>query len=699
MDLHGADLIVEMEDGFEALVVLGDEENPSVFQAEEVMGGGNGGWGGCGGVGEVRKICREQNDLIDVSDQSLFFTDFPPLPDIPFMSSSSSSSFTPELAKPTAGSSSSSSVSPSASAASLVLLSSDAEVDHDVDMSRHYHPPHHLEMHVHGDGHAHQGTNGASLADLSPIDPGVDGADCMHVMESFGCTDILDRNDIWDPSPLFEAGDDHPDNCPLEFRRQEFLQNEQSPLQPPLLEEFDHDRQLMTQDVKTFDHREQSAIDDDGGGSRRQSSAMQNSEDVAMVFFEWLKSNKESLSAEDLRNIKIKKSTIECAARRLGGGKEGMKQLLKLILQWVQNHHLQNKRLNSNNHLIPNPNPMIICKSNSNNSSPPEPNPCFSSATWPPPPPPPYIGNPTTLVPPSQPPAFAPMVGYMGPDANASAANGHCYPPTTDYHMLDRTPSWPPPPPHFTLPLPHYNPLHDGSLPAELPHPHAFVGYGCQYPYSFSPGAVDGVVSLGCSVTKEARKKRMARQKRLFSHHHKSHTHRNNSQNPSEGDDNWAAGSSNPADHRTCVWLPAAGKMHSVDRALEGRSYLIQHQTEADKKQGWKAEKNLRFLLQKVLKQSDVGNLGRIVLPKKEAETHLPELEERDGIPIAMEDIATSRVWNMRYRFWPNNKSRMYLLENTDDQRSEGPATDWIDFGDEQAGKEAENSGNLVVVW
>jgi hypothetical protein len=101
----------------------------------------------------------------------------------------------------------------------------------------------------------------------------------------------------------------------------------------------------------------------------------------------------------------------------------------------------------------------------------------------------------------------------------------------------------------------------------------------------------------------------------------------------------------------------------------------------------------LRFLLQKVLKQSDVGNLGRIVLPKvishsffsfsfflyygstvsinmrnflkgqikiwfnelefnqKEAETHLPELEARDGISIAMEDIGTSRVWNMRYRY------------------------------------------------
>lgn len=90
---------------------------------------------------------------------------------------------------------------------------------------------------------------------------------------------------------------------------------------------------------------------------------------------------------------------------------------------------------------------------------------------------------------------------------------------------------------------------------------------------------------------------------------------------------------------------------------------------------------------------------------QKEAETQLPELEARDGMTIAMEDIGTSNVWNMRYRyiyilrlrhhldisdsrkliylsyiilitfcyiikswslrFWPNNKSRMYLLENT----------------------------------
>ena len=35
---------------------------------------------------------------------------------------------------------------------------------------------------------------------------------------------------------------------------------------------------------------------------------------------------------------------------------------------------------------------------------------------------------------------------------------------------------------------------------------------------------------------------------------------------------------------------------------------------------------------------------------QKEAEVHLPELKTRDGISIPMEDIGTSRVWNMRYR-------------------------------------------------
>ncbi|KAK8930687.1 B3 domain-containing protein LFL1 [Platanthera zijinensis] len=73
----------------------------------------------------------------------------------------------------------------------------------------------------------------------------------------------------------------------------------------------------------------------------------------------------------------------------------------------------------------------------------------------------------------------------------------------------------------------------------------------------------------------------------------------------------------------------------------------------------------LRFLLQKELRNSDVSSLGRIVLPKREAEAHLPILTAREGISLPMHDFDNSRLWEFRYRFWPNNKSRMYILENT----------------------------------
>ncbi|CAL9049639.1 unnamed protein product, partial [Musa banksii] len=75
----------------------------------------------------------------------------------------------------------------------------------------------------------------------------------------------------------------------------------------------------------------------------------------------------------------------------------------------------------------------------------------------------------------------------------------------------------------------------------------------------------------------------------------------------------------------------------------------------------------LRFLLQKELRNSDVSQLGRIVLPKKEAEAHLPNLTSRDGIAINMDDLENLQVWTFKYRFWPNNRSRMYILENTGD--------------------------------
>ncbi|CAB4275510.1 unnamed protein product [Prunus armeniaca] len=73
----------------------------------------------------------------------------------------------------------------------------------------------------------------------------------------------------------------------------------------------------------------------------------------------------------------------------------------------------------------------------------------------------------------------------------------------------------------------------------------------------------------------------------------------------------------------------------------------------------------LRFLFQKELKNSDVSSLRRMILPKKAAEAHLPALESKEGIPISMDDIDGLHVWSFKYRFWPNNNSRMYVLENT----------------------------------
>ncbi|KAH9553086.1 hypothetical protein CY35_09G101100 [Sphagnum magellanicum] len=73
----------------------------------------------------------------------------------------------------------------------------------------------------------------------------------------------------------------------------------------------------------------------------------------------------------------------------------------------------------------------------------------------------------------------------------------------------------------------------------------------------------------------------------------------------------------------------------------------------------------LVLLLHKLLQPSDVTSLGRIVLPKKEAESCLPYLAVKEGMSLAMEDFDTGKTWKVRYRYWPNNRSRMYLIENT----------------------------------
>ncbi|KAK9201384.1 hypothetical protein WN944_016586 [Citrus x changshan-huyou] len=642
LQLHGEDLHVRSK--IEA-------NNHTGFQAmteEQVTG-----------AGAEREIYM-QDDLLDVDDASIFYADFPPLPDFPCMSSSSSSSSTPAAVKAITSSASSSSASSSSSAASWAVLRSDAEED--VDKKNH--------LDQSGDAATQPALSSTASMDISQAtDTGINGVgvDCMDVMENFVFMDLLDNNDLFDPSSIFNQDDSQPFEGYQQQQQQNQPQHEHR--------QQERDQELMMQSNNGDNSNE------DGGAS----------DDLAMVFLEWLKSNKETVSAEDLRNVKIKKSTIECAAKRLGGGKEATKQLLKLILEWVQTNHLQKRRMreallpasNNNNNLPhqqhfqdtfqnpnPNPNPNHNC-----NPIPPEPNPCFAQSSWIGQPS--FIHDPATMV-----TGFpTPAVGYMGNSfANGmSNINGHGYAaPPSEYHMLETTRSWP----HSQFGLAsNYNSFSDNNLhPAPL-HPQAFTGYGNQYPYPYLPGhGEQRLMRMGSSVTKEARKKRMARQRRLSTHPRHQH-HHNNQQNQLQGQNadqhaRFGSDNCNPAAQANSgnwvFWPASAGgpaavsPLSPVDRQpMQPQNY--QRQPASDRRQGWKPEKNLRFLLQKVLKQSDVGNLGRIVLPKKEAETHLPELEARDGISIAMEDIGTSRVWNMRYRFWPNNKSRMYLLENTGD--------------------------------
>ncbi|KAL6844362.1 hypothetical protein ACP4OV_026035 [Aristida adscensionis] len=75
--------------------------------------------------------------------------------------------------------------------------------------------------------------------------------------------------------------------------------------------------------------------------------------------------------------------------------------------------------------------------------------------------------------------------------------------------------------------------------------------------------------------------------------------------------------------------------------------------------------RDYRMVLRKDLTNSDVGNIGRIVLPKRDAEANLPPLLERDGMILEMDDLVLPATWKFKYRFWPNNKSRMYILETT----------------------------------
>ncbi|WJX81796.1 B3 domain-containing transcription factor, variant 2 [Trifolium repens] len=677
----------------------------------------------------------DDDDLLGMNmnddDASMFYADFPPLLDFPCMSSSSSSSSSSTPLKTIACTStttttSSSSSASSSSAASWAILKSDLEEDHD-----HHHGHGH-----HGQQHGQHATTLSSTASMEisqqQQDLGVcdnnhvigDGGDCMDddvIMDTFGYMELLEANDFFDPASIFQNDEENP---LVDFTQEQQIQVQDEyhhqHQQVPMIVHDDNETKLQGQENNDV------FVCDDVTNNEEENNILQGvdnacdddgvvNDEMSSVFLEWLKSNKDSVSANDLRNVKLKKSTIESAARRLGGGKEGMKQLLKLILEWVQTSHLQNKRLKENtninnttlsSNLVPQTQPYQDPCQNQNtitNTFAPvdQSTTCFNQTSW-------LDQTQPLIVPPQQfsQPMVGVGVGYVGDPYNTNGSvsnnlNPNPYQPavTNDqyHHMLDSNQSWGAS--QFNV-ASNYNQsfVENNNSNVIQPHGVSFGGYGNQYnSYQFFHGPGDRLMKLGPSATKEARKKRMARQRRLPHHRHQNNNNQHHHQNIQGSDSlarlgsgdsctNVVAAGSHPNPANWMYWqtMPGGGAAASMapvvpaeptqplvdrDRATMHTQSSHQGRNASDRRQGWKPEKNLRFLLQKVLKQSDVGSLGRIVLPKKEAETHLPELEARDGISITMEDIGTSRVWNMRYsiRYWPNNKSRMYLLENTGD--------------------------------
>ncbi|CAA3001150.1 Hypothetical predicted protein, partial [Olea europaea subsp. europaea] len=552
----------------------------------------------------------ERENLLDLNDATIFYNDFPPLPDFPCMSSSSSTQ-APKKAVTATAPTTSSSESSASRADSFSYLEEDTRErgklqQYKCDQEK----PEPAAL-----------SSTASMEIPPPPEDTIGDVDCINVMENFAYMDLIDSNEIWDPSTVF-----HSENP------QEYLENQQET--PPL------DGQVQ---------RKQNQDDENDGFS-----FLQGNSELAMIFFEWLKQNKDHISAEDVRNIKLKRSTIESASKRLGSNKEGKKQLLKLILEWVEQYQLQKKRLSGGGSGGPqspyqhyqepdcDPNP----NSNYNYSSvSSDPNACFSSSPWmaapPHPPPPSYVQDSSAAMVAPQPPP--PSSAYGGdPYSNAVSVsvnppgnqviNGDPFTYQPEYQMMEHAQSWPSS--QFPISSTQYNPyLENGYIPQGIPQDQAVYN---RNPYQIFEPNGESLVRFGSSATKEARKKRMARQRRLYPHHHRHHTHHNQRQNQANVDHHAMDGRENINHGSPSVnWVywspphtssPSTGGMipssdasqgHAADRpSSQQQNYQRQASSNRMQQQGWKTEKNLKFLLQKVLKQSDVGNLGRIVLPK-----------------------------------------------------------------------------------
>lgn len=375
---------------------------------------------------------------------------------------SSSSSSTPALTKPPIASSSSAS-------SSAIYFDTQQQLDFHTTKTTHHHAPQEAL---------------SSIADGSIVDIG--DVDCMH---------LINGEDLWDPSSILHTDDD---------------QNTQ-----------DNDQYYQRDEECGYMFQENSEVVQENHHEKQRVGGL---DELGAMFFEWLKTNKHHISAHDLRNIKLKRSTIESASKRLGNTKEGRKQLLKLILQWVEQCQLHKKLSPQQTPAamlqipcqyeepFPNPNPNHL-------NSIPNDHPNYTCLT-PLPPPSNSIPHPATMM--AAPPLL--FAGCMGGDPRYNSS-GVSVPPT-EFEMLDSVRSWPPS--QFSL-ASHYNPLPENGNFAPItpqPMPQSTAVYSDQqYPYPvFNNG--NGILLLrqDSAASKEARKKRMmAQQRRCLVHHYRHH--------------------------------------------------------------------------------------------------------------------------------------------------------------------------------
>ncbi|XP_026424956.1 B3 domain-containing transcription factor ABI3-like [Papaver somniferum] len=435
------------------------------------------------------------------------YEDFPPLPDFPCISSSpssSSSSSAPPSTSPVNQQhqhhrSATSSASSSASWAGKSDLK-----------EKEYH-----------------GKNLLSTADSIEIQQDelnrLDSGDCMDVMEGFSEMGLFDTDDIWDPSCFFPCEEEE----------------------------------------KGFDKEDEKCLVV-GENDDNEEKNNKPSEDLALVFLEWLKSNKETISAEDLRSIKLKRSTIECAAKGLGGGTQGMKQLFKLILEWVENNHLQRKRLKEegqpssfpasySSHQNHNPDSHEFSSFTPESNFVPTANPWNASPN--------AVVHPSIFV--SDPmasghevyPPPEPMQGFISghpsmfvPHFSRSSYLSSAF--DASYHLQNQPHHQPPPlTHHYSLSSHpcgasyHHQDPHVHHLQPPPPLSRSSSNYHqnqyqlCHQIFQGGNGITStsdvSLTRLGSSATKEARKKRMTKQRKIFSHHQR-HAQNNHQTSTSE---------------------------------------------------------------------------------------------------------------------------------------------------------------------